>query len=244
MNKEKVKGIVIGFLIATILSSGLVAAANHRAMREVIYGVRVNLNGQLLHFDSDMLPFVMENRTFLSVRAISEALDLPADFDANTNTVYLGNRFAGQTRPLTQAAPHFDTGGLNSVAGFGSINIWTPASVSMSGVQYQNPLMFGTSLSHHAGGGPHSPFTLHNLDGQFRMLTGYVGRADGTDMHNATINFFGDGELLQSYSLNAADMPTPISVFVEGVRQLRIQVVFANHNASRSVHYGLVAFLE
>jgi len=44
----------------------------------------------MMQFDEDMRPFVMEGRTFLSVRALSEALALPVDFDPRTNIVYLG----------------------------------------------------------------------------------------------------------------------------------------------------------
>jgi len=77
-----------------------------------------------------------------------------------------------------------------------------------------------------------------------RTVTGYVGRVDATGMRNATINFIGDGRLLRTYHLRADDMPTPINVFVEGVRQLRIEVTFVDHSGNVSVQYALSAFLE
>jgi len=243
--KAAAKGYVAGVLTVLLLISTTAVVYTQTTSREITHGINVMLNGQMVSFDYDSRPFVMGGRTFLPLRALAELLELPVDFDPALNMAIVGNRFVGQRRPLNQAAPHFDVGGLHSVPGFGGISVWVAESVDMSGMGYQNPLIFGTSLSHNARIGLHSPFTLHNLNGQFRMLTGYVGRVDGTSMYDATINFYGDGVLIHSYSLSGADMPTPISVFVEDVRQLRIQVVFANHTrGTRSVHYALVAYLE
>ena len=240
MNKERIKGIAIGFILCLTLSTSVMVVANTQTVtREITYGVRVNLNGQLLHFDYDMRPFVMENRTFLPVRAISEALELPVDFDPSTNTVYLGNRFLGQRTPFIQAAPHFDTGGNNSDALFFT-SVATVDSVTMSGATYNDALKFSSTTNLAAN----TRFTLHNLGGQFRILSGYAGRVDGSQMIGATINFIGDGRLLQSYTLQATDMPTPISVFVEGVNQLRIEVTFGETRNIATVNYALVAFLE
>ena len=88
-------------------------------------------------------------------------------------------------------------------------------------------------------------FSLHNLGGQSRMLTGHIGRVDGSHQRNATVNFYGDGTLLQSLDLVATDMPTPISIFVEGVHQLRVEVNFDRRAASGvTSRYSLSAFLE
>jgi hypothetical protein len=78
------------------------------------------------------------------------------------------------------------------------------------------------------------------------MLTGYVGRVDGTGMSNGQVRFIGDGTLLAEYDLRATDMPIPISVFVEGVSQLRIEVHFlTNRNGqARGTQYAVVAFVE
>jgi hypothetical protein len=61
-------------------------------------------------------------------------------------------------------------------------------------------------------------------------------------MYNVTVNFIGDGRLLQSFELRATDMPTPLNVSVWGVQQLRVEVVFPN--ARSLVEYALAAFLE
>jgi len=169
----------------------------------------------------------MGGRTFLPLRAMAELLGLPIDFDPGTNTAYVGNRHAGVRTPLNAAAPHFDSGGGDWAS------VSRLDSVAMGGVIYQNALRFRSTW------GARSPFTLHNLNGQFRVLSGYVGRVDGEPMINATIRFYGDGQHLQSYELRATDMPVPISVFVEGITQLRITVALANNGS-----YALIAYLE
>jgi hypothetical protein len=200
MNKERIKGIVIGFILCLTLSATVLAVSAQTVTRQVTYGVRVNLNGQLLHFADDMRPFVTDGRTFLPVRAISETLELPVDFDASTNTVYLGNRFAGQRLPLNTAAPFFDSGGGSSWHTIRpSAGASIASSVQLGGETHHNAIIYRDT-----GGTP--VFTLHNLDGQYRMLTGYVGRVDGTHMRNATLNIFGDGNLLQTVELRAQDL--------------------------------------
>jgi len=232
--KQRMQGMVMGVLLTVLLLSATMVYANNRVTREITYGINVMLNGEMVQFDYDSRPFVMDGRTFLPLRTMAELVELPVDFDPGTNTAIVGRRYAIGTRvPLRQAAPHFDTGG-----GHGS-SIVTPASRLMGGVTYQDPLVFRTT-----GNQEHNRFTMHNLNGQYRMLTGYIGRVDGTHMTNATIRFFGDGVLLSEYELRAVAMPIPISVFVEGVTRLDIQVIFPRRNTTSAVEYALIAFLE
>jgi len=236
MNKERIKGIVIGFILCAALSSSVIVMANTRTeTRQITYGIRVNFNGQLIQFDDDSQPFVMGGRTFLPLRAMADLLGLPVDFDPGTNTAYLGNRHAGVRTPLTQAAPHFDFGGTTGTRNFTAV---AQDSVVMGGEIYNNALVLGRGGT--SSTGAHG-FTLHNLNGQFRMLTGYIGRMDGENMFNATIRFLGDGQLLESIAVNATDMPRPVSIFVEGITQLRIEIAF---DGGRPVSYALITYLE
>lgn len=148
-------------------------------------------------------------------------------------------------RPLRHVAPFFDRN-PNS----GSDNwdaIWFYDTVNMGGTTFDNPLNF-RRRARSAG----TQFTLHNLNFQYSTFSGLVGRVDGTRMDNVTINIIGDGRTLQTMNLRATDMPTPFSVSVGGVQQLRIEVVFpadtsgnprvASH--ARSTRYAIVGYLE
>jgi len=72
------------------------ALATSSVTREVSYGVRVSVDGVVLDFDDDMMPFIMDGRTFLPVRGIAEALGLYVGFDAEENTVLLSTAYIPQ----------------------------------------------------------------------------------------------------------------------------------------------------
>jgi hypothetical protein len=101
VNGERIKGLIAGFLLCAVLSSGLVVLAN-TVTRNVTYGVGVTLDGAVLSFDADSQPFVSEGRTFLPVRAIADALGMEIDFDAGANMVYLQSYRATSGTPLAR----------------------------------------------------------------------------------------------------------------------------------------------
>jgi hypothetical protein len=93
MNKEKMKGIAIGLILCVLLATSGMAIANSTAeTKQLTYGINVVVNGVQAQFADDMRPFTVDNRTFLSLRAISEMLSLPVEYYSSTNTVYIGDR--------------------------------------------------------------------------------------------------------------------------------------------------------
>ena len=53
MNKERLKGAAVGFILCAMLSASVITVANtHTVTREITYGVSVMLNGQIVQFDS------------------------------------------------------------------------------------------------------------------------------------------------------------------------------------------------
>jgi hypothetical protein len=82
--------------------------------KDVTYGVSVSLNGRQLVFAEDMRPFVMDDRTFLPLRAIGDALGLEVDYNAATHTAVLEEKWYVMSKQI-QASPdlpeHLDFGG-------------------------------------------------------------------------------------------------------------------------------------
>ena len=96
--KTKLKAYTAGFLTCLMIVSTIAwAATGNGVIKEVFYGVRVVVNGIEQDFAEDMQPFITGGRTFLPVRGIADALDLPVDWDEDTSTVYIGRR-PGQAR--------------------------------------------------------------------------------------------------------------------------------------------------
>ena len=123
---------------------------------------------------------------------------------------------------LNEAAPMHD-GNRSEIRDF----------VEMGGTRYRNVVRYDFS--------PVGGFSLHNLNGQFRSLTGYVGRIDGAGMIDATLDIYGDGTLLATYEISAQDLPIPFSVSVEGIRLLRIEF---RAEAQGWTRYALAGYLE
>jgi len=207
LKKLQIKGFAVGFLIA-IMASGTVVWANPGGvLREVFYGVNVSVNGQMQNFDADSMPFISDGRTFLPVRAISEALGVPVNWDGATSTVFVGVQPVGS--PFWSTVPFFQRSGNNVTTG----------TVTSIGQSFSNAINIGGA--YHSSG-----WSDHALNGQHRILTGTIGQVDGTDTNrDSIINFIGDGRELASFQIGGADHPRDISVDVSGVLVLRIEII-------------------
>jgi len=239
LKRLQIKGFVLGVLMTALLSGMMLVAANTQTVtREVTYGVGVILNGNQVQFNHDSRPFVMDGRTFLPLRTLAELLGLPVDFDPVGNNAIVGTRTApaGGGTSLNVAAPFFDVGGVRQFPGDWWTDVTKLPSVEMGGAQYTDVVSYQSHVSRNQR---YPVFSLHNLNARYRMFTGHFGRVDGSPMNNATIRIYGDGNLLFSHVFTATDMPIPINIFVEGVRQLRVEVY-----AHGSHHNALQGFLQ
>ena len=85
----KLRYFAAGFLVAAILSTGIVTFASPE-MRQLFFGVTVVFNGEALELDGIDRPFIIDGRTFLPAAVIAEMLGIPVQWDPETTTVYLG----------------------------------------------------------------------------------------------------------------------------------------------------------
>jgi hypothetical protein len=145
---------------------------------------------------------------------------------------------------LNDVAPLFDSGRTGTWN-----NGWDTISLpqafdfaKMGGIDYTDVIVFYSGNHWFNNPQERGSFTLHNLNNQYVLLTGYVGRIDGWGMFDATMNIIGDGRLLRSIRLTATDMPTFVSVSVEGIRQLRIEVTFPRLQGLRTNNQAAYAF--
>ena len=89
--KERMQGMAMGFLLATLILGAVTVAATANRTIEVTYGVNVVLDGVTQTFSEDMQPFVSGGRTFMPLRAIADALGLDVQWDSATSTAYLSS---------------------------------------------------------------------------------------------------------------------------------------------------------
>jgi hypothetical protein len=222
-SKGTLKGFVAGVLFMALLMPAVLVFAN-TVVRELTFGVRIQLDGVPLNVAADSQPFITEGRTFLPVRAIADAVGREVVWDAATQTVHLNTPGSGvtvvpQTSPsptaqyLPDVAPAYAGGGILgglpteiSFARSGGSEHFT-----MGGVRYYNAIRV------HGRSGN----MLFNLNGQYTRFTGIIGHLDGHN-NNSPVQIWGDGVLLREFALPRNTHPEEFSIDITGVRQLRI----------------------
>ena len=209
----KAKMFALGFLAAALLLPGAVVVAGALSPAgEVFTGLNFFINGVQMDVRWD------EASNAVHLTEQQQAVTLPA----------APNR---DREPLRTAGPFFDRNPNHQN------NVRWLDSVTMGGNRYSNALSFRGM-----NGNQRLYFTLHNLNSEFNVLSGHIGRIDGTGMVDATVRFFGDGALLGTYQLRATDLPIPFSVDVSGVRQLMIEAEVPHTWAL--VEYAIIGYLE
>lgn len=223
--REKAKSFIAGFLMCAVMLTAVAALANPGAMREVFFGINVVVNGRVVDFDYDSRPFITDGRTFLPVRAISEALGYPVNWDGDTQTVFIGVT-PGSTRLMTDIRPtnvRFMATGTN-------------ARAVINGQEHFDAIIC-------TAGSPGNIGTqTHALNGQFRELTGLLGIIDGETLTaTVTYSFIAEGNRrLADFEVVPGSLPQSISVDVTGVNELTIEISTANNQGNIRRNVALV----
>ena len=206
---REIRGFILG-VIVTMLFSGTALMASP-VMQELVFGVRVSVDGELMHFEEDMRPFIIAGRTFLPVRAIADAAGFEAGFDEATNTVLLTTPVPTGIRLTETFLSGDELTNAVWVRTADSVSIWNAQHADV--VQYR----FGSA---------NSMDSHHGLGGNHGRLTGVFGRVDeGTNLERAAVvTFYGDGEVLATLELGEFDAPISFDIDVSGVDALRINV--------------------
>lgn len=100
MRKNLLKSLAL--MVMTSLLTLTVVAANPQIYKITAYinnELKFTVNGESFHPKDEnsksISPIVYDNRTYLPVRAISEAVGLDVDYDESTNTIVIGDDLSG-----------------------------------------------------------------------------------------------------------------------------------------------------
>ena len=94
--KTKLKGLILGMIIGAMLVPS-VSATIATITKNVSYNdIKITLNGKIIEpkdANGDVVePFIIDGTTYLPVRAVSNAVGLDVNWDANTKTVKLSTK--------------------------------------------------------------------------------------------------------------------------------------------------------
>ena len=138
----------------------------------------------------------------------------------------------------------FDGGGTVSGGWQVRTNVSNGQQIVMGGVTHENAVVFSArSATHTWGVATVNTFALHNLQGQYRSLYGYIGRVDGHNIQDAIIRIIGDDRVLQEFELSSRDLQRTISLGIEGISLLRVEVTHTNRSNTRQ-EFAFVGFVD
>lgn len=199
-------GITISTILVMILCFSMgVAGANtlQNITAQVNYALSMKLNNELFNpKDTDgsyLRPIVYNNRTYLPVRALGEALNIAVDYDAATSTVLLG---------MKDATPVTSTHLIGDVYYSYTTN---PDMLSVGGKLVTYGLVTKKSYS--------NELTL-NAAGKYQYFETSIYAE-----RNCTMIFknSGTGEIYAKVELLALEW-TPISVEIKGAKNLKLEL--------------------
>ena len=204
---KEVRAFMVGVVVTLILTGTTLVVASP-VVREIVFGVSVSIDGQLLEFEYDMRPFSMEGRTFLPVRAIADAMGLDVAFDPATNTALL-------TTPVSTATRFADTFTTGST---GQHRAQVTESVNILGTTHANVMEYSVIAQP-------TIYSDHYLSGNYSRITGVFGRVDGGGTaRDATVTIQGDGVVLYTFDFSRYGTTQALYIDVSGVQLLRVTV--------------------
>lgn len=226
MNK-RLQGLAIGILIGTLLTSGIVLAANTTTLYGVIAnGIKIVLDGEELTpkdvNGNTVEPIIYNGTTYLPVRAIAEAIGKPVYWDGPNYTVYLGK--ANLTYPTVT---------LEDLDNIGDSNI-TFAEGNELVDNYGNNYSFAiypwtTSTSTYE--------TLLNMKYSRFKCTIYVPKGSSTDK-TQKINIKADGKIIYSSpEITKTSAPINIDLNVTGCNDFKIEYTVAGGDTGHELAY-------
>lgn len=207
--------------LCTGMVTGTALAANtvYKNIRVQYCGIKLVVNGAPVTpkdaNGSTVEPFIYNGTTYLPVRAVGNALGQDVSWNGNTKTVYIGmnesDTAAKKLKPYEKSYLYVMEDEGKSANSMG--NTYTQGLYDPSG---------------------YSGYAFYNLNGLYKSVSMDIGHIDGKERAEASLNFYVDGELEDTYSLTPDMQTQHITVDLNRGLQLKVEkngygaYVFAN----------------
>lgn len=184
----------VAFAANTIMKT---ITVEYSGIKLVVDGVEItpkDANG------STVEPFIYNGTTYLPVRAVGNAIGKQVNWDGASQTIYIGDNL-GQSTYLMEVCPPYESRGFYDT------------SLKMSGETYAHGFkLYGATTD----------YALFNLNGHYSALEFDMGHVDGGSMNPGTYEFYLDGRLVKTVSMNAEDRVQHISIPLNHALQMKI----------------------
>lgn len=198
--------------LCTGMVTGTALAANtvYKNIRVQYCGIKLVVNGAPVTpkdaNGSTVEPFIYNGTTYLPVRAVGNALGQDVSWNGSTKTVYIG---MNETDVKSKKLKPYETDDMYMLEDKGT-------TVTMMGKKYTQGLYTLLNFSS-------SRSALYSLDGLYKSVELDIGHQDGEDSGTASLNFYVDGDLVDTYALEPEMTTQHIKVALNRGLQLKIE---------------------
>lgn len=236
---KRFQGLIVGVLIGSLLTSGIVFGKEISEMAELYYNnIKIYIDGaEIVPKDANgntVEPFTMNGTTYLPVRAISNAFGKDVEWDGATQSVYIGKK--DQTKPdnyLDRIQYNdFKKGSENH-----EMNIIHGSITDYNNKDYTNGILFKVIQPNHHKLDDSDKANIiigYPLNSSYKTLKGNIvlpkkyeistGKYDYCSSEPVSVWFYGDGKLLNSFTEITMSMPFSFDINLSGVNQLTIKI--------------------
>lgn len=243
--KDKLKGLLLGLVIGTLLSGTVVYASGSTSINVFFRDLKYMFDGVEKKPTSDQ-GFIYEGTTYVPLRFVGEALGKEVEWDGPNETIWIGKK-EGRFKYLsdieyarfdrtTNKSLHIDEWGVKGANTLGDHK----GGFVIAGNKFEHGLGFAASAGFGFGG---NASVEYNLNGQYSKLTAYLGIDDATknSVHHVEFVITGDGkEIYRSPKIMGGDLPLPIEVDLKNVLRLKIEILETDEDY-RVKTYGIFA---
>lgn len=228
--KNTLKGYLIGVLSTVMLFGCVCYAASNTKTIEVLYNsIKIYVDGVKIDpkdpNGNTVEPFIYNGTTYLPVRAVGEAIGKTVTWDGTTQSVYLGAKAGEKQALLDICAPydgqqyelHRQTEGKHIVIG---------------GNKYTNAISFWTNWWSRLP----KANVLFNLDGKYKSCSFEIGRIDGSEKEDVTLNIYLNGNLEKTYDLSAETVKQKIDINLKNALNMKIEF----DEPQKDINYAII----
>lgn len=221
MMKEKVKGLVAGVLIGTMIAGGTTYAATNVKLDVVMENVKLMFGG--VHKETAKT-IIYNGQLYVPAKSMAQGMGESFAYDGKTKTAWIGLK-DGTFKYLDEVA-YARMDGEDAKGKIFLKNWEYPEGLKFTIATNEYKHGIGSILDSRGYTGDAYNSIDYNLNGKYKKLTGYFGIDDYTKNTDNTgsIIIYGDGtEIFRQDGLRGGDMPKLNSIDVSGVLKLQIR---------------------
>jgi hypothetical protein len=237
MRKMMEKLMTALLLTSVLLGSVGVYASSQLRKIEAYYNVKDIVINRVSKMPTEQ-PFTYNGSTYVPLRYISEALGENVDWEASTQSIYIGQRDPNQAYYLEGAVKNMGTGDGEYLGVVNQEKIFSIYHANRTTETNNIGETFDTFLS--LRGYSSNVQTIdYPLNGQFKRFRTTIGISDGTKsvQTTTTVKVFGDQSLIKEFELAPGGFPEEIDIDVSNYNKLSFEVR-CNYYSSNAIIFG------